>query len=371
MSQNTTGRSRWRHVWLPGLVLAAACTGGAEYVQTTFHPVSDFGEVVNRVFFNTFAWTMGIMALVFALVLVVIVRFRERPGRAHPKQIHGNTALEITWTLIPALIVIMIAVPTVRTVFQIQRPAPPEALEIEVVGHQWWWEFRYPEAGIVTANQFYVPVGRPVHLRLSSADVVHSFWLPRWAGKRDVNPLPRATSGEAARANHLVFTVDSAGRYRGQCAEFCGESHAIMAMYGVAVPPAEYDAWVRAMTDTLAMNEGAALQEQAASDLSPELVARGRERFLGSTCIACHAIAGTPARGAVGPNLTRFATRPTVGAGAAPLTLENVERWIRRPQDLKPGALMPGANDAGGGFPPTGLTDDDIRAVAAYLMSLR
>ena len=373
--------------------LAAACTGGEEYVQTTFHPVSEYGLSLNRVFLNTFVWTMAILVIVIVLVLVVIVRFRERPGQPPPRQIHGNTLMEMGWTLIPAAIVSFIAVPTVQTIFSTQRPPVADALEIEVVGHQWWWEFRYPAEAVTTANQFVIPVGREVHLRLNSADVIHSFWVPRIGGKRDVIPTIRAAEGENPRPNHLVFTVTEAGEFRGQCAEYCGEAHAIMAMYAEAVAPAEFDAWVasmRASAPAAAPTEaqeqqqaaaaGAQVGAQAARAAAPAdstpagpltLEDQGRQIFLGKLCTACHSIAGTTATGALGPNLTRVGARRTVGAGAAMMSVENLERWIRDPQSLKAGALMPGAQNGGGGFPATGLTDEEIHAVAAYLFSLK
>jgi cytochrome c oxidase subunit 2 len=227
-----------------------------------------------------------------------------------------------------------------------------------------------------------VPVGRQVHLRLTSADVIHSFWVPRIGGKRDVLPQPRASEGETPRPNHLVFTVDSAGRYRGQCAEFCGEAHGLMAMYGHAVESTEFDAWIDSMRrgdppPAAPGGDGAAAQAQAdAATPQPAQAPRtleqqGREIFLSRACIACHAISGTTAQGRVGPDLTLFGTRQTIGAGAVPNTTENLEIWIRSPQSLKEGALMPGAQAEAAGFPPTGLTDDEIRAVAAYLSSLQ
>jgi cytochrome c oxidase subunit 2 len=386
----------------------AACRGTVEdHPQTTFHPVSEYGRSLNGVFLNTFVWTMIIMALVLALMLYVVIRFRERPGQPEPKHIHGNTKLELLWTIVPAVIVMFIAIPTVQTIFTTQRRPAADALTVEVVGHQWWWEFRYPELGVVTANQFHLPVGREVHLRMHSADVIHSFWLPRIGGKRDVMPRPRTTEGERPRASHIIFTIDSAGTYRGQCAEFCGASHAIMEVSVVADSPAEFDAWVESIRDsatpvaapaaapadsTAGRDSTAATPVAAAPPTGPAaqdttqavpastapvqapesaLAEEGKRIFLSKTCAVCHAVSNTTAKGQVGPNLTRFGTRPTVGAGARPNTHENVEAWIRNPRSLKAGALMPGAQDAAGGFPATGLTDDEIRAVAAYLMSMK
>jgi cytochrome c oxidase subunit 2 len=412
---------------------------GLRYPQTTFQPVSEYGASQNAVFANTFWWTMGILVLVVVLTLYAAWRFREPPDSPEPEHIHGNTALEIAWTLIPAVIVVLIAIPTIRTIFENQRDAPAGALQVEVIGHQWWWEFRYPEQGVVTANQLYLPVGRPIDLRLHSADVTHSFRIPRIGGKRDVNPQAKAHEGEQPSFNRISFTVDSAGFYPGQCAEYCGDSHAIMRMSVVAVAPAEFETWVAAMrrgdaaggasaaaaggampvsqttvptptgpaqapptqatpaqaeqgADTLAGTTGAPAAAGApaaglALDALPSptgigsavrppvsdaaWIEAGRRVFLGSTCTACHAIQGTPAMGAIGPNLTRVGARPEIGAGAAETSLENLVRWIRAPQSVKPGALMPGAQQPGGNFPPTGLSETEIQAVARYLLSLR
>ncbi|NJD10061.1 MAG: cytochrome c oxidase subunit II [Gemmatimonadetes bacterium] len=383
----------WLVLWSGGGALQAQ---ELAHPQTTFHPVSAYGASQNAVFANTLWWTLGILALVVVLTLYAAIRFRERPDSAEPRQIHGNTALEITWTLIPAVIVVLIAVPTVRTIFENQQDPPADALQVEVVGHQWWWEFRYPAQGVVTANQLYLPVGRPIELKLHSADVIHSFWIPRIGGKRDVNPQARAREGEQASFNRIVFTIDSAGHYPGQCAEYCGDSHAIMRMSVQAVPPAEFDAWVAALK---AGDAGAAPPAPEARQVAlaafPGLVptslpaptgigsavqapitddawaAVGRQVFLSKPCTACHTIQGTPALGALGPNLTRVGARPYIGAGAAENTLENLERWIRDPQSLKPGALMPGAHRPGGNFPPTNLSEAEITAIAHYLRSLR
>ena len=397
-------------------MLVAACSSGGDFPQTTFRPVSDYGEKQNAVFYNTTAWTIGIMVLVEVLLVYILWRFRARPDQPQPKQIHGNTKLEILWTVIPAIIIVIISVPTILTIFELQRPAPDEALRIEVIGHQWWWEFRYPEEGIVAGNQFYVPVGRPVELRLRSADVIHSFWIPRIGGKRDVNPPPRVTGDRELHTNQILFTPDEEGVYIGQCAEFCGESHAIMRMVAHAVSPEAFDAWVEEMRAGGASAEAiqlagvggaasAAAVATAAARSAPAPVPAqrqvgaipaptgmppqrpaipalmqpgaktdaelGRDIFLTKACVACHSIAGTPAAGAIGPTLTAYGERPWVGAGAARNTLDNLRQWIFDPQSLKPGALMPGAETEGGGMPPTNLTDEEIRLIATYLMSLK
>jgi cytochrome c oxidase subunit II len=402
-------------------LLLAGCEAGDTYPQTTFRPVTAFGDALNAVFYNTFGWTMAILILVMGLILYATFRFRERPDAPHPQQVHGNTTLEITWTVIPALIVVFIGVPTVRTIFDTQRRPPEDALVVEVIGHQWWWEFRYPDYDLVTANQLWIPTGRPVSLQMHSADVVHSFWIPRIGGKRDTNPLPRRREGEPpAHMNYLLINVREPGHYLGQCAEFCGEAHAIMRMTVNAVEPADFDAWVQRMrgpqpTPALATaaepvagvpaGEAAdtALVGQDVEGLPPAvtaeppaqprigqvpvptgagnpyvppmddavLIQEGERIFLSAACVACHAVSGTTAVGVLGPALTLYGSRPWVGAGAAQNNLENVMRWIRDPQAMKPGTLMPGTVRGAAGMPPTNLTDAEVHAVAAYLLSLK
>lgn len=435
------------------LVALSACGESSNYPQTTFDPVSEFGRLLNSLFANTFWWTIGILVLVEVLLLVFVVRFRARPGAPEPKHIHGHTGLEILWTLIPAVIVLFIAVPTIRGVFATQRTASEDALVVEVIGHQWWWEFRYPEQGVVTANELVLPINRDIDLRLHSADVVHSFWIPRVGGKRDVNPQPRAVEAERARVNHLGFNIEQPGYYSGQCAEFCGESHALMRSAVIAMTESDFNEWLSTMGGAMAAREvgtepqhgvttaekvppapgeavvpeGGVLgmprdtltvadtlnpaqraptpqpartpvnptsptgapapgrgvhqdigpvppgvtQMAAMSPGEPNLEQRGQELFTTRVCVACHTINGTSAKGTLGPNLTRFGMRRSVAAGTAPNTLQNVEKWINRPQDLKPGALMPGAREGGGGMPATGLTADEVRAIATYLKSLQ
>jgi cytochrome c oxidase subunit II len=430
-------------------LVLTGCEAGGGFPQTTFRPVSAFGDALNQVFYNTLGWTMGILILVMGLILYATFRFRERPDAPHPEQIHGNTRLEIAWTIAPALIVVFIGVPTVRTIFETQQRPPEDALVVEVIGHQWWWEFRYPEYDVVTANQMWIPTGRPISLQMHSNDVIHSFWIPRIGGKRDVNPLPRVRDGDpAAHKNYLLFNVREPGHYLGQCAEFCGESHAIMRMTVMAVEPGEFDAWIARMhgrpaapaaatvaaagtvdagvaqTDITGLTgvEGVAAQvapggqqvqqpgvdtamvgqpvdgQPAAVTAEPapqaqrigqmpvptgagnpfvqpldelELLREGERIFLGAACIACHAVSGTTAVGLLGPRLTQYGERPWVGAGAAENNLENLIQWIRDPQSMKPGTLMPGTIRGGGGMAPTGLTDAEVRAVAAYLLSLK
>ncbi len=346
-----------RTLLVGSVLLLAGCSG--EYPQTTFQPVTEFGELINGLFYNTTAWTMGILLIVESVLIYILFRFRARPGGAQPRQIHGNTLVEIVWTIIPAIIVAVIAIPAVGAIFHIQRPQDDGAFVVEVIGHQWWWEFRYPELpGVVTANEMHVPVGRTVYLNMRSVDVIHSFWIPRIGGKRDVNPVPATREGEQPRLNHLQFTVHTAGAYDGQCAEYCGDSHAIMRMRVIAHEPENFQRWV------------AAYRSPPAAPTDP-IAAQGQAVFMRSACIACHSISGTNAIGQIGPNLTFMGDRFSVGAGVANNTVENIARWIVNPPAVKPGARMPGIRTEGGGMPPTGLSEQDAHAIATYLHSLR
>ena len=342
---------------IPGAFLfLAACA--REFPQTMTEPVTEYGRLQTALWATVTWWTVGIMLVVFGALVYILIRYRERPDSPEPKPIYGSTKLEIAWTVIPALIILFIAVPTIRTIFATQAEAPEDALVVEAIGHQWWWEFRYPQHDVITANEFYVPIGRPIALQLRSADVIHSFWIPRLGGKKDVNPVPRTPEGvDPLHLNQIVVEVDSAGEYLGQCAEFCGTSHAIMRMMALGVEPAEFEAWIQDMNTPV--------------EPSDELAARGRDVFMGNVCIACHAIEGTRAQGRLGPDLTHFGERSTIAAGLMPNTEENLTEWILHAPELKKGAKMPGAQIGGGGMAPTGLSREQVRAVAAYLLDLR
>ncbi len=336
---------------------AAACAG--PFPQTTFRPTTQYAAEENALFYNTFWWTMLVLAIVWGVLLYVIFRFRERPESETPKHIHGHTTLEILWTIGPALIVAFIAVPTIRGIFDLERPAPPSALVVEVIGHQWWWEFRYPQyGGIATANEVHLVQGRPVDFVEHSADVVHSFWIPRLAGKRDVNPQPTPPGNEPRRVNHIVLTPDSTGVFWGQCAEYCGDSHADMRVRAVVQTAADFSGWLQAYNTPPNPAPGT-------------LPAQGKQLFETHVCIACHTIQGTNARGVVGPNLTLVGSRETIAAGMLPTSVASFEKWITHPAGVKPGAMMPGVREGAGGMPPTGLTPDQVHAVATYLASLR
>jgi cytochrome c oxidase subunit II len=219
----------------------------------------------------------------------------------------------------------------------------PEALQVRVTGHQWWWEIQYrdslPQNWATTANEIHVPVGRPVVFELRSTDVIHSLWPPNLNGKRDLIP---------GNENSIWFQADSAGVYRGQCAEFCGHQHAKMAFLIVAEPPDSFSAWLVRQRDT-------------AMTPTDSVALRGQEVFLASSCVMCHAIGGTPAGSRIGPDLTHLASRRTIAAGTLPNTRGNLAGWIVNPQGIKPGVRMPS----------TRLDSDDLQALLTYLETLK
>jgi cytochrome c oxidase subunit 2 len=305
--------------------------------RSTLAPRSDFARAIADVYRDVTA-VVVLIALVVSIVLtLVLARYRTRAGAPRPRQVRGHTPLEIGWTIAPALVLLVIAIPTINVTFRTQGPAPSGALEIVVRGWQWWWEFRYPTLDVVTANELHVPAGRPVVLRLEGPDVIHSFWVPQLGGKRDVVP---------GRMFRISLTADTPGEYLGQCAEFCGTAHALMGLRVIVEAPEAFEQWVAA---------------QKAPPVEPSgPAADGKAVFARSACVGCHTIRGV-STGTLGPDLTHFGSRRTLGAGLWPNTPENVAAWVRDPQALKPAVKMPNL----------GLNDADARALAAYLLSLK
>jgi cytochrome c oxidase subunit 2 len=308
-----------------------------------------------------------VFVLVEGVLLFAIFKFRHRPHHEEPEQVHGNTLVEVVWTIIPAAILTFIAVPTVRTIFRTNE-VPAQALEVEVIGHQWWWEFRYPSEQIVTANEMHVPAGQPVVLKIRTVDVLHAFWVPQLAAKRDAFHNRYTT---------LFFTTDSLGEFTGQCTEFCGTQHARMGSMVVVQTPEEYAAWVdRQRVGSPLINGGVVPADSATptaataqsgdtagtgTAVQDSIEAKGRQAFLAGGCIGCHAMVGTPTAGVLGlqgPNLSHVGSRRRLAAGVLPNTAENMARWLRDPQAVKPGNLMK---------LPRQLTEDEISALVAYL----
>ena len=330
----------WRKrafVALAGIVtlVGTACAADApqDYISGQNGPVAERADELWDV---TFAIAVAIFFIVELLLIFTIVRFRARPG-TEAKQFHGNTKVEVILTVIPALILAALAVPTVQTIFDLSS-RPDGALDVKVVARQFWWEYEYKDAGIVTANEMHIPVDTPVYLTLEGDDVIHSFWVPKLAGKQDVVP---------GRSNQLTIHADEPGTYQGQCTEYCGLSHANMRLLVIAHPQEEFDEWV-------------ADQQQDAEGATDSLAAQGEELFLEGECINCHAVQGTDAQSRVGPDLTHFASRTTFAGAMFDNNTENLRDWLDDPPAMKPGAKMP----------DYGLSADEIDALVAYLQTL-
>lgn len=310
-------------------------------------PRSDFAADIQWLF-EIIAWAAAAVFVVVQTVLIVaIIRFRRRRGAPMPAQVHGHTKLEILWTILPAVVLAFVAVPTVRTIFASYHPQTEGTIQVEVIGRQFWWEFRYPQYGIVTANEVHFPAGTRVTLTLESADVLHEFWLPQLGGKRQVVPNSPHEGGYR-HINELWWTANTPGIYYGQCTQLCGMSHANMRMRAIVHDAASWEAWLEA-------------QQSASGQPINARVERGYELVTAGACAGCHTIADTPAQGVVGPNLTRLGARLTIAAGMLENNEANLIRWLKDPEAVKPGNRMPNL----------GLSDQDAAAIAAYLLSLR
>ena len=293
----------------------------------------------------------GIFVLVVILLAWAVWRYRESksPAGEIPEQVHGNSTLEVLWTIVPAVILIFIAVPTWSGIFRNATMPKGEALKVQVTGHQWWWEFKYADSGLLTANELHVPVGRTVELTVTSADVIHSFWVPRLAGKMDAFP---------EKENLIWFTPEKEGVYYGQCAEFCSTSHANMRFRVIVDSEANFKAWVAStQKPQLAKSDDAKAGEKLFA-----------ERF----CITCHTINGRPdAAGRIGPNLTNLHDRTSIASALIDKTDENLAHWIKAPREVKPGALMcwPPAQPTDATCGKLPVSDDDVKKLIAYLNS--
>jgi cytochrome c oxidase subunit 2 len=328
---------------------AAAAAAGPAASPSIFDPASTPAYDIRELSWLVLGISAAIFVVVAGLLAYSIVdslardRRRAGTGTREPPQVYGSTQIELAWTVVPFLIVVVMFLATARYIFGIEGAQPPPgALRVTVVGHQWWWEIRYPDLGIVTANELHVPVSdpagaTPTFITLESADVIHSFWVPQLAGKVDVIPN---------RTNRVWIDPVRPGLFVGQCAEYCGVQHAWMLLRVVVHPAAEFARWVAA---------------QQAPAVDDPAVRAGREVFEKVACVSCHTVRGTPANGVFGPDLTHLMSRETLGAGVAPNTPERLRAWVHDPAALKPGALMPAMQLAG----------DDLDRLVAYLASLR
>jgi cytochrome c oxidase subunit 2 len=290
------------------------------------------------------AITAGIFLTAGGVLAYVLIRYRQRAtdSEYEPAQIYGSNQIELSWTVVPILIVVVLFLTTARVIFDTEYASKPHgALDVIVIGHQYWWEFRYPKLGIVTANELHIPVSDPSHptptyLEMSSSDTDHSFWVPQLAGKMDVIPN---------RVNVMWIDPEAPGLYLGQCAQYCGTQHAKMLLRVYGQSRGDFDTWV------------AQQKQEAKRDAS---TAEGQSVFLRNACINCHTIAGTIATGRFGPDLTHLGGRDTIASGAVQNTLDNLRKWIDNPAQMKPGCLMPAMH----------LNDRDLNAVSVYLTTL-
>jgi cytochrome c oxidase subunit II len=323
------------------LCALAGCEQSANLPMTTLAPKSNLADSIHHLFLEVTAWDALIFLIVIVAFTLAVFVFSTRAGEAAPpSQASSDLTLEIAWTIGPALVLLMISIPTVRTIFRSQPAvAPKDSLEITVVAHQWWWEFDYPD-GHKTANEMHIPTGQPIRLHLQSADIIHSFWVPQLGGKRDVVP---------GQINELTFIAGVPGEYPGQCAEFCGLSHANMRFRVFVQTPDDFAMWQKSE-----------LAGPATPPATDQLGVEGAQYFATSPCTTCHTVEGV-SKGYIGPNLTHFGSRTTLAAGVLKNDPADVAAWITDPQKIKPGAYMPGLV----------LPGPKLNALVAYLESLK
>ena len=314
-------------------------------VTSIFTPESAPAHSIVHLAHFVLAITAMIFAVVFSLIVYVVARFRRRSNDdgKEPAQVYGSNPVETAWTVLPLIIVVVLTVTTARVIHEIQDPLKPsDALDVQVIGHQFWWEIRYPKYGIVTANEIHVPLSRaqkrtPTFLDLRSADVTHSFWVPRLAGKTELVPN---------KINTMWIEPERTGLFLGQCAKYCGTQHSLMLLRVYVDSQEEFEGWVK---------------EQQTLAVSAPAVAGGRRVFERNSCINCHALNGTAGDGRFGPDLTHLMSRDTLASGVVKNTAENLRAWIKTPNQFKPGVLMPAMN----------LNDQELDEIVAYLVTLK
>jgi cytochrome c oxidase subunit 2 len=335
--------SRWILFPLVALALLTGCYGAP--IQSALHPASGAAAEIARLWWLLFAICTAVFLIVMVLLVVAVYKgrgdHRETAVAEEPDDLPGQPLAPafviVSGILVPAVILLVIFIASLNTSHALRRPET--TLTIRVIGHQFWWQVEYPEEGITVANELTIPVGQPVRLEMTSADVIHSFWVPRLNGKMDLNP---------GHTTNFWIAADRPGEYRGQCAEYCGVQHARMAFYVVALPQEAFRTWVA---------ERQAVPAQPVGDL----LRAGQEAFFRTGCDQCHAIRGTRAQGRIGPDLTHMGSRLTIGAGTLPNTRGNLKGWIANPQAVKPGNKMPQMH----------VSPRDLHLLAAFLESLK
>lgn len=363
------GKGCWRQIirWCSFTAILLILGGGSALasdpiykVPNSFDPRSVPAHTIHELSILVLAICTGIFLVVTGILVYVVIRYRHRPadGSQEPPQIYGSSQIELAWTVIPILITIVLILVTARTIGDIQdKKFPKEALVVKIVGHQWWWEVRYPQYGFVTANEIHVPVSSashrlPVRIVLESADVLHSFWVPQLAGKTQLVPN---------KTNETWIEPLHTGTYLGNCAQYCGTQHAFMLLRVVVHEPEDFQKWVanqKKPAQSLSASVGVVSPE---SSQQRSLVAEGQKAFASIACINCHRIDGTSAQGVFGPDLTHLMSRQTIGAGVAQNTRQNLWHWVRNPQVLKVGCYMPDMQ----------LSRQQVDEIVAYLETLR
>jgi cytochrome c oxidase subunit 2 len=305
----------------------------------SFRPITREGVAITNLFWVVLGLSLVVLLVVLVPLVYSIVRFRGRPGDPDPPQVAGNRTIEIIWTGGALALVVVLFAGAVMTM-QTVSAASPSALRVRVIGHQWWWEYQYPDLGITTANELHLPTGQSSQLEITSADVIHSFWVPQLGWKQDGNP---------GQTHTMWVEVDQPGTIEGACAEYCGTEHAWMRIRVVAQPPDQFQAWMHQ-------------QQQPAPAPATDLERQGQQLFESNTCVSCHTIQGTSAQGDVGPDLTHLGSRSIIAGGVLDNTPDNLQRWVQHADDVKRGALMPNFNT---------LSDQQAQALTAYLESLQ
>jgi len=324
---------------------AVAAPSANPAIPNIFTPASTPADSVYHLSLFVLEVCAAIFIVVFSLLVYSVVKFRQRANDdgQEPPQIYGSNQMELAWTVIPVLIVVVLFLATARVIHAVEDARfPPNAIEVTAIGHQFWWEFQYPQQAFITANELHVPVSdakqpTPTHITLLSADTDHSFWVPMLAGKTDLIPN---------RTNSMWIDPHETGTYVGQCAQYCGVQHAKMLLRVVVESRADFDKWIAG---------------QRAPAQVVDSVGKGRQIFETTACVNCHTIAGTDAKGKFGPDLTHLMSRATIAAGAALNNREDLRQWIKDPDAIKPGSLMPAMQ----------LPDQDLDALTDYLASLR
>ncbi|HYU38709.1 MAG TPA: cytochrome c oxidase subunit II [Acidimicrobiia bacterium] len=366
-------------VVLGSTLLLAACSAENNR-QNSLKPKGPAADKIDSLFTPVFWVAVAVGVLVLSAVVVFALRYRYRAGKNdNPKQIHGSTPLEIGWTIVPALILAVIAVPTVKTIFDLHKEPGGEVLNVTAIGKQWWWEFKYPKQKVVTADELVIPAGRPVRVNLTACDeslpnkcnVIHSFWVPELAGKQDVIPN---------RKQFTTIEANKPGTFLGQCAEYCGLSHANMRFRVIAVEPSEFDRWI---TD---QQRGPAVPFQTGTGAETQPAGPAQELMITKyQCTTCHQVDDSKVS-SYGPNLTHLASRTTFASGYYKLRRDQLVEWVYNAPGLIPmqseRCREPGEPAAGRciGMPsfsrntPAGqptMTRQEAEQIADYLLQLR